>query len=174
MLEIVAQDRALFLCTQKQGQSEVEYLRALQSTVDAFNEAGGMAGITPRSIKLVCSEQKLVYDSIPNDLDGRKKKQEIHKEAGERYVAAVGFSGLDNRRHSGFKLDVKIRTSEATTTYSPSPSTTYASRSRRTRSRTRGTRRRPSTRSRPAWRYSNRASARASQGTLTPTGKETT
>ena len=36
-----------------------------------------------------------------------EKKQEINKIARERYIVIVGFSGLDNRRHLDFKLDVK-------------------------------------------------------------------
>ena len=75
MPEIVAQDRSLFLCTQKQGQSEVDYLRSLQSTVDAINEAGDTAGVTPRSIELVCTEKGLVYENTPNDKDRQKRSR---------------------------------------------------------------------------------------------------
>ena len=50
------------LCTQKQNQSKVDYLRAFQSTVDAINETGGTAGVTLCAIKLVCAEHNLRWD----------------------------------------------------------------------------------------------------------------
>ena len=47
------------LCTQKQKQSKVEYLRAFQSTVDTINETGGVAGANKRAVKFVCVEENL-------------------------------------------------------------------------------------------------------------------
>ena len=41
MWEIIEQDRQLYLCTQKQKQSDIEYLKAFQNAVDAINKAGG-------------------------------------------------------------------------------------------------------------------------------------
>ena len=71
------------------------------------NEAGGTAGVTPRSIELVCTEKDLVCENTPNEENGQKKKQDINQIARERYIVVVGFSSLDNRHHLGFKLDVK-------------------------------------------------------------------
>ena len=46
MWKIIEQDCQLYLCTQKQNQSDIEYMKAFQNAVDAINEAGGRAGAT--------------------------------------------------------------------------------------------------------------------------------
>jgi hypothetical protein len=84
MWELVQQDRAFLLCTQKQNQSNVEFGRALQGTADAIDEAGGSAGLTPRSLNLVCREQKIDYDMIPDTATGRTKKVELQTEVRRR------------------------------------------------------------------------------------------
>ena len=61
MWEIVQQDRAMPLCAQKPYQSDAAYARALQSTADAINEAGGMAGLTLHATRLVCIKRQVVW-----------------------------------------------------------------------------------------------------------------
>lgn len=107
MWEIVQQDRALFICTKKQNQTDANFVRAFQSTVDTINEAGGAAGVTPCSLELVCTEQNLVWTSIPDNNEGKEKKLEIQKEESSRYLACAAFTGLDGRRHGEVKMNVK-------------------------------------------------------------------
>ena len=56
MMEVTTADRHLYLCTQKDYQSDTEYLKVFQNAVDAINDSGGMAGATLRALNLVCSE----------------------------------------------------------------------------------------------------------------------
>ena len=46
MMEVTNQDQHLYLCTQKEHQSDTEYLKVFQNAVDAINDSGGMAGAT--------------------------------------------------------------------------------------------------------------------------------
>ena len=103
MWEIVLQDRNMMLCTQKQGQSDTDYLRAFQGAADAIDEARGAAGVNHRSIELVCNEQKINFADIKID---KAKKQAVIKEAKNRYLAAVTFTGLYNGTHSCVKSTV--------------------------------------------------------------------
>ena len=48
-----------------------------------------------------------MYTDIPDDEDGKKKREETAKIASDQYLAAVAFTRLDSRRHGGCKLDVK-------------------------------------------------------------------
>ena len=107
MWEIVQQDQAFLLCTQKQNQSDVEFGRALQGTADAINEAGGNAGLTPRSLKLVCREQQIDWDAIPDTAAGRAKQIELQTEASRRYIACACLTALDGRRHAAVKRHIK-------------------------------------------------------------------
>ena len=104
MWKIVLQDRNMYLYTQKQGQSDTEYLRAFQGAVDAIDEAGGAAGVNHRSIELVCNEQKIRFCDIKID---ETKKAAVIKEAKNRYIAAVAFTGLYNGTHSCVKSTVQ-------------------------------------------------------------------
>ena len=91
MWEIVLQDRNMYLCTQKQGQSDTEYLRAFQGSVDAIDEAGRAAGVNHCSIELVCNKQNIKFCDVKID---EIKKAAVIKEAKNRYLAAIAFTGL--------------------------------------------------------------------------------
>ena len=56
MMEVVDQDRHLYLCTQKENQSDVEFIKAFQNTVDVINDSGGMDWATMRGLDLICQE----------------------------------------------------------------------------------------------------------------------
>ena len=65
MMEAVNQDRHLYLCTQKEHQSDVEFIKAFQNAVDAINDSGGMAGATMHDLNTVCQERGIDYAALP-------------------------------------------------------------------------------------------------------------
>ena len=54
MMEVANKDRHLYLCTKKEHQSNVEFLKVFQNAIDAINDSGGLAGATRRGLNLVC------------------------------------------------------------------------------------------------------------------------
>ena len=68
MMEVTNQVRHLYLCTQKEHQSNTEYLKVFQNAVDAINDSGGMAGATIRGLNLVCQEQSIDYAAMPAEI----------------------------------------------------------------------------------------------------------
>ena len=92
MQEVVELDQQLYLCTQRQNQSNVDYMKAFKNAIDAINSAGGLAGVTARAIELVCQEQGLEYTSFPHEvmedsvMIPNPKKIAIEAEAREQYL----------------------------------------------------------------------------------------
>ena len=95
MMEVVNQDRPLYLCTQKEHQSDVKFIKAFQNAVDAINDSGGMARATMRGLNLVCQERGIDYAVLPAEIeqDGEmipnSKKAVLNAEAQERYLTAL-------------------------------------------------------------------------------------
>ena len=69
MMEVVNQDRHLYLCTQKEHQSDVEFLKVFQNAIDIINGAGVLAGATMRGLNLVCQEQGIEYAALPAEIE---------------------------------------------------------------------------------------------------------
>ena len=69
MMEVVNQDRPLYLCTQKEHQSDVKFIKAFQNAVDAINDSGRMAGATMRGLNIVCQEQGIDYAALPAEIE---------------------------------------------------------------------------------------------------------
>ena len=91
------------------------YIKTFRNAVNVINDAGGMAGATAHTLKLVCQEQSIKYTSLPQEVkdDGRMipnlKKIALDIEAREWYIAALALatSALDPRRHGRLKNKIK-------------------------------------------------------------------
>ena len=112
-MEVVNQDCYLYLYTQKEHQSEVEYIKRFQNTIYAINGSGGLAGATMCGFNLVCQEQGINYAVLPPAIeqDGKMipnpKKASLNAEAQERYLAALAASALHNNWHGQIKNEIK-------------------------------------------------------------------
>ena len=113
ILEVVNQDRQLYLCTQRQDQSDADYIKTHKNTMNAINDADGIAGATVRGLELVCQEQGIDYAAFTQEIeqDGVMipipKKTALSAEAQDRYLAALAASGLHNKRYGRLKNKIK-------------------------------------------------------------------
>ena len=113
MLEVVGQDRQLYLCTQREPQSDVDFTKMFKNAIDTINDSGGMTGATVCGLNLICQEQGINYAALPPEIeqDGEmipnSKKAAVNAEAQERYLAALVASALHNKRHRRLKNKVK-------------------------------------------------------------------
>ena len=111
-MEVVNQDRYLYLCTKKEHQSDVEFIKVFQNAVDAINDSGRMAGATMRGLDLVCQEQDIEYAALPAEIeqDGEMipnpKNAALNAETQEWYLAALAASVLHNKRHCRLKMKI--------------------------------------------------------------------
>ena len=69
MLEVVEQDCQLYSCTQRQDQSNVDFIKTCKNVINAINDAGGIAGATVRGLELVCREQGIDYTALPQEIE---------------------------------------------------------------------------------------------------------
>ena len=105
MMEVVNQDRHLYLCTQKEHQSDVKFINAFQNAVDFINDSCGMARATMHGLNLVCRERGINYAALPTEIEQDRemitnlKKAALNAEAQEWYIAALAASALHNKRH---------------------------------------------------------------------------
>ena len=112
MMEVVNQDRHPYLCTQKEHQSNIEYIKTFQNAGDAINDSDGMAGATMRGINLVCQERGINYAALSTEIeqDGEMmpnpKKAALNAKAQERYLAALAASALRNKHHDELKTEI--------------------------------------------------------------------
>ena len=110
---MVELDRQLCLCTQRQDQSDVDYIKTYRNAIDAINDANGMAGATAHGLELVCQEQGIEYTALPQEIDQdgvmipNPKKVDLNVKARERYLAALATSELHPRRHGRLKNKIE-------------------------------------------------------------------
>ena len=104
MWEIVLQDRNLMLCTQKQDQSNTEYLWVFQGATDAIDKAGRATWVNSWAIEVVCSERKIRFAGIKIY---KVQKQAVVKESKNLYLAATAFAELYNGTHTNVKRTVR-------------------------------------------------------------------
>ena len=101
LMEIVTLERSLALNVQEK-RSEVNYLQAFKAIADDINLAGGYAGDSIAAVKLVAKKQGLDYKATEG-----VKQAVIVKEVAKRYLTALAFTGLNSKRHTSLKADVK-------------------------------------------------------------------
>ena len=101
LMEIVTLEKSLALNVQGK-RSTFDYLRAFRANADTINLAGGYAGESIATTKLVAKEQDFNYE-----LADPMKQSIISKEAAKRYLAALAFTGLNSKRHNQLKANVK-------------------------------------------------------------------
>ena len=112
MMEVVNQDRHLYLCTQKEHQSDVNYIKVFQNAADIINDSGVMTGATMRGLHLVCQERGINDAALPTKIkqDGEMitnpKKAALNTEAQERCLAALAASALHSKRHGRLKTEI--------------------------------------------------------------------
>ena len=69
MIEVADQDRQLYLCTQIENKSNVEFIKAFQNAIDTINDSGGMPGATMRGLNLVFQERGIKYVALPAEIE---------------------------------------------------------------------------------------------------------
>ena len=89
----------------KEHISLTQYLAKFISRTEVVTGLGGNPGQHPAAVNLVSAEKVFEVD-IPTTEEFKEKREEVEKEAAQRYLAALFFYRLSNAKSNSLKTDI--------------------------------------------------------------------